>query len=321
VNEKRKMKNVTVITVFTLSALLLALMTVPAMAATYTIDGKLTDWGLDDLYGYSNWDKPDLWKPDSPTAYYVVEDNIDTNTYPSHTDWSGYSVGGVHIYKDASSEGTFIEQKINGQYIQPCGGEMSDIEAMWFDSDANNAYFAFVTSVNQSWIGDLKIVLNGVPYGVVLQGNEDDLGKVYQGDSWIKTTNLLGPGWGVCDENADWRIDTSPGQCVYTGYKGTVVWNSTGLPQDNSWDYSTWGLGQFDGSNHIIEIRVPRAAIGSPTGGQLASLYATLFCSNDVIRIGEVKFNIPEFATVAVPVCMILGMFYFFRRKRQNEGE
>ncbi|MEA2075112.1 MAG: hypothetical protein U9O85_05205 [Euryarchaeota archaeon] len=29
--------------------------------------------------------------------------------------------------------------------------------------------------------------------------------------------------------------------------------------------------------------------------------------------------EIPEFTTVAIPVCMIFGLFYFFRRKRQNE--
>jgi len=67
------------------------------------------------------------------------------------------------------------------------------------------------------------------------------------------------------------------------------------------------------------------------TGGDHSGAYVVAFEDlpldqsdkdyNDVVL--ELKHvtpvPVPEFTTIAIPVCMIFGLFYFFRRKRQNE--
>jgi len=294
------MRSRKLITTLSLTVVMLAVMAVPAMA--YVIDGDLDDWGVDLSAGLGG-DKS-AWVPSSLTADWIVEDNIDGASYPGYKDWTGYSATGVHIKGHGTSYGLYaeptIEDKNGKMWVQPVGGEQSDIEAFYFDSDATNAYFAIVTSVPESgWIaiGDLALDIDKdgyYEYGIALHGT--DKGKVYKNPTWTKPSDFP---------------DSEP--CRITGGKptgnGLISYNDTHI-SDN------------ERTNYIIEVSVPRDALGNPPGTQLSNLHATITCGNDVIELEEVTWEeIPEFTTIAIPVGMIFGLFYFYRRKRQSREE
>src|SRR5665647_1576594 len=80
------MKNLKVITMLPLSFLLLTLLSLPAMA--YTIDGSLSDWGVDLNKAYSGAsDANSGWIPHGHNNVdWIVENNIDPvyNTLSEH---------------------------------------------------------------------------------------------------------------------------------------------------------------------------------------------------------------------------------------------
>ena len=282
------------------AVMLVAMMTVPAMA--YIIDGDLDDWGLDELKTFGNWNDPDAWVPNSP-AYYKVEDNQDPR-YSSYT--------GIHIQGPPQSD--YDEPEIQNEYLkwvpQPYGGERFDIEAMYFDRDVSaggNIYVAIIASSDDhhnelSDIADLRILLGGVEYGIVLSGHDGlNSGDVYKDPAWIPTLDPWG--WTICPHDY-YRIDASTPGTLLMG-SGKV---STGsLPNDHSM------------SNYVVEISAPKSAFENPDSGDL---HLITWCANDRIDLVKVPFGeIPEFSTIAIPAGMIVGLFYFYRRKRQSKEE
>jgi len=278
------MKKVTVITVFTMSALLLAMMTVSAMA--YVIDGDLDDWGVNPSIGN--------WVANSPA----------TSVYAN---WAN--------------------GPSNMGYNHDPGLEECDIEAIYVDEDVNgpNLYFAIITSMPvdgftydcggtdiQIIPGDLALDLNTdgtFEYGIKLTTypySSDAvgvaIGEVFRNPSWIKFTTICAQSNPLIDvsnmvKNPSTQ-KTGAAEIFYTDY---LDW-----PSDNQ------------KPNYVIEMRVPKSALGISSSGHI-DLVATLSCINDVMIIGLDYTPIPEFTTIALPVCMILGLFYFFRRKRQTE--
>jgi hypothetical protein len=268
----------------------------------YTIDGDLDDWGVNLSAGLGSDES--AWVPSSLTADWIVEDNIDGEAYPGYTDWTGYSATGVHIKGHGALYDNYEEPKIiaynGGEYISPSGGEHYDIEAMYFDSDASYAYFAIVTSYSEYGMGDLAIDIVGDKYGIVLQDDEPGTskGQIYHNPTWKQVDPNQFPA------NGPYRITGGTLNGI-----GSVAYVNSGIP-----DYSY--------SNYIIEISAPRTALGSPSNGQLSDLHTTIWCGNDVIDLKEVTWEeIPEFTTIAIPVGMIFGLFYFYRRKRQSREE
>jgi len=285
------MRSRKLITTLSLTAVMLAMMTVPAMA--YTIDGDLDDWGINLS---EDWSVKETWVPSSSTADWIVEDNIDPRWSSSYT--------GVHIKGHGALYDDYEELKIiawnGGEYISPSGGEHYDIEAMYFDSDASNAYFAIVTSYSEYGMGDLAIDIAGEKYGIVLQDPESGTskGQIYHNPSWNDPNQYQFPA------NGPYRITGGTLNGI-----GSVAYVNSGIP-----DYSY--------SNYIIEISAPRTALGSPSNGDVSKLHTTIWCGNDVIEIEQVTWEeIPEFSTIAIPVGMIFGLFYFYRRKRQSREE
>jgi len=279
------------------AVMLVAVMTVPAMA--YNIDGDLDDWGLDELKTIGNWNDPGAWVPNSP-AYYKVEDNQDPR-YSSYT--------GIHIQGPPQSD--YDEPEIQNENLewvpQPYGGERFDIEAMYFDRDVSaggDIYVAIIASSDYynplSGIADLRILLGGVEYGIVLSDHNGlNSGEVYKNPAWIPTPDR---GWIICPHDY-YRIDAnSPGTPMGSG---TV--NTGSLPNDHS------------KSNYVVEISAPKTAFEDPDSGDL---HLITWCANDRIDLEEVPFGeIPEFATIAIPAGIIFGLFYFYRRKRQSKEE
>ena len=319
------MKKVNAITILSLTAVVLAIMTVPTMA--YNADGDLSDWGLEEE-GEEWWTglnedgiveswKNERWLPSSDTCHFVVEDNRYYKHTVANPFWPAYRyIYGVHIIGKGSNVGEYEESLING-HAQPSGGEICDFEAMYVDSDASNVYFAIITSVSPIIMGDLKITLPSGTYGIVLPRvlTTTPEAKVYKTSDWQKCKEFPNP-WGAgtpLQPNADFRVRTLKDP---TG-TAAVAYIDSEHP-DNPYPYLFPLLKHFDGKNYIIEISVPRSALGSPSAGQLANLYATLWCGNDVIELQSVEFYIPEFTTIAIPVGMIIGLFYFFSRKRKQ---
>lgn len=324
-----------------LTLALLVFLTAPALA--YSIDGNLTDWGVGVTTGGS-WAHESTWVPSAGTSDWIVEDNIDiqrgTDYFPGswkgedETDWTSYTATGIHLQGTGSSsldydEPLLPEHEETGNdgnkhpiYEQPAGGELMDIEALYYDDGggiSTNVYFALVTSMNPNgwyhpqagrWVypGDLALDLDkdpdtgeyGYEYGIVLT----DHGVFSQGDivhnpDWTSTTDF--------SSSNPYRINGG----TKASQSANVAYTNIHIASDN-------GVG-----NWVIEIEAPRDALGEGWLGNV-DLHATISCGNDLIELehfttSESETEIPEFTTIAVPVCMILGLFYFFRRKRQTE--
>ena len=333
------MKQVNVITILSLTAVVLAMMAVPAMAVPSSIDGDLHDWNLGALYIPTNWNSETSWvpNPDSSSVYFSVEDNkykdyVGNDKYKFSDEYWYRNTGGVHIKRTAGTSGTYEDNPeglLNG-YYQPSGGEICDLEAIYIDSTPGTIYFAIIHSIRgqddqspEMYMGDLMINVGGDTYGIVLNG--PNKGDVYKNPTWKLTGSSPNPWsghWGWVDNSEPWRVDQAASASGKVG-TGTVAWNTVAnaLPQDNYHVYTQPPKTLFtihSGENYVIEGAIPANLLGNPT---MANLETLCWCGNDVLQLGEVKFEIPEFTIIAIPAGMIIGLFYLFRRKRQSKRE
>ena len=254
------------------AVMLVAMMTVPAMA--YTINGDLDDWGVN---------PPDSWYANAP-ALSEVENWPSTGSNP--------------------------------------GVEQCDIEAMYVADEGSYIYFAIITSMPPGGYdylsshlisGDLALDLDqdsgtgeyGYEYGIKLTNDGRTvpgiIGDVFYMPNWKK----LNP------EVAQPILEFSnmvPGAGAKTGHADVVYTSYDDWPSDNG------------AANYVIEMKVPKTALGISSNGH-ADLLATVSCTNDVIVIENFHYSeIPEFATIALPVASILGLLFFFNhRKRRKE--
>jgi hypothetical protein len=289
------MKRINVIAILSLTAAVLAMMTVPAMA--YTIDGYLDDWGVDPG---SDWH--------SETA---IKEEVEN--------WP--SAGGNPGVEQCDVEALYIDEDENGQYL----------------------YFAIVTSTpelgfphpyvsGQTIIpGDLALDLNGdgdystsdpskmygFEYGVKLTSFDyssagkgtpvqGPIGSVFKDPLWVKITTDF------AQTNAKFSNMVQP--------PIGPIWTANADPFDPAHDIVYKEDDWMEGStkNYVIEMRIPKSALGISENGGTANLLATQSCTNDIISEGFEYTQIPEFTTVAIPVGMIIGLFYFFSRKRKQ---
>jgi hypothetical protein len=329
------MKNLKVITMLPLSFLLLTLLSLPAMAGTYTINGDLSDWGVNLQNAYNGHD--DGWIPKGhPNVDWIVENNIDpvynTPSEHSYPDWTGYSSTGIHMKGTGeTSVGLGPELKLShpdswsnsnnrgGFYLQPAGGEPYDIEALYFDDDAQNMYIAIVTSLpNDGYTdnygrhtdpGDIAIDLNnngGYEYGIKI-----DTGLIRRDVAWTKPT----------DFTSIKPYNFNPGSGKAVGAGGVNVFATLVYKQAaNADEWVNYGASQQKYPNYIIEASIPKSAIGNPTVGQTSNIHVTIGCGNDEVELIPVIFktNIPEFPSMALPVAAILGVMFIFGNKKKE---
>lgn len=341
------MRYLKLINILPLSLFIFALLALPAMAGTHQMSGKLSDdWDVNllDAYGgdktFSDHNQigvSENWIPKKfPSADYIIENNIDPvrvdKKIEPFTDWTGYAATGTHIIKNGlmDSYQQYDEPTIgpvSGRiYCQPAGGEAYDIEALYFDDDNTYMYLAIVTSVpevgSDGWkMGDIALDISDkdgkvidststVPYeyGIkVLEG-----GKVKEGgiEKTIKPgTILYQPTWTKpasyeFPENYPYTIDSG----TPASTKADILYTSTGIPNDN-------GV-----SNSIIEVRIPRSAIGSPSKDQLSYIHLTIGCGNDFIELKPVKFKsyIPEFPSIVIPIAAVMGIILIMGRRNKE---
>nr|WP_304364442.1 PEF-CTERM sorting domain-containing protein [Methanosarcina sp. KYL-1] len=327
-----------VITIVFIVFLVLTLLSLPAMA--YEIDGKLDDWGVDLRSGLDG--NPGAWIPAKNTVDWIIEDNIDP-TYTSdkaYPDWTGYSDTGIHIKKSGNTYVAYKEPTLSSSdwwaqlrdyhYLQPVGGEYYDIEALYFDDDAQYVYIAIVTSMPPTGYtdrydrfvdtGDIAIDLDadentgeyGYEYGI--KTHDSDRGMVRYEPDW--SLPQATDGFIV---NAPSEFDTNTG--TFAGTAELVYVNSN---TDETVDYGSDAYnpnGVLTVPNYVIEAKIPKSALGNPSAGQASNIHVSIGCGNDVIELIPVSFEteIPEFPTVAMPVCAILGLFYIFGGRHRKE--
>ena len=294
-----------------LAIVTLLVMAVPA--AAYTIDGNCSDWGVYPVNDPSNSDRLDDSSliPTMAGISYVIENDDAYWAVPQVTDSNNFT-----------------------------GLEWCDIEAMYVDDDSEYIYVLIITSMpklGMGWYGphiqpgDLALDFNGddtFEYGVKIVRNDvenggfGEIGGIYgnlEDDDW----KILDPGTNRTDITSIVDGDeVGQAEIMYTGTGGTSDCVpggpvDSGLPWDTFgttiYDRYTWGKNPSI-PNEIIEIKIPKSALGMPT---TANIQSAITCGNGVIKLESVTL-IPEFATLAIPVISLLGLVFYMRRREQK---
>ena len=276
------MKRINVIAILALIAVVLAMMAVPAMAETRTIDGDLDDWGVNP--GFSDW------LADDPAR-------------SAYNNWKG---------------GPTNDGPVNDPGVEKC-----DLEALYVvDGYPDNSYIyiAMITSMPPggfSYSGSLL-----VPGDIALNMDNDPTTGEYGYEYGIKLTTASGTVTGLVGDvfkNPDWykrNPEVAQSDIEFSNMKAGA---GTKTGQVDAMVYQTYLDWSSDNgaTNYVIEMAVPKSALGITSGGE-ADFVVSVSCTNDVLIIEDFSYEIPEFTTVAIPVGMIIGLFYFFSRKRKQ---
>jgi hypothetical protein len=342
------MKYLRLLNILPIGLFICALLALPAMA--YSIDGDLSDWGVNLVAAYNGDNNG--WHPSSSTADWIVENNIYsplTTQYPSaYPDWTGYKSTGYHMQKNGLMKNPeeFKEDPMalsGSKHLAPSGGEPYDIEALYFDDDNQNVYLAVVTSMDQNgydetstWdnnygrhtdAGDIAIDLdqnNAYEYGIVTHAAESGESS-HIGDLITKPKWTLPQGSSGFSDNApsDCSLDPSNPQSTYLGHLDFAYIKRQnkihGLSDiKETVDYGSKGM--RDVYKNIIEVKIPKSLIGSPSADTLSNIHITIGCGNDFINLTPVRFdrNIPEFPSIVLPVAAILGIIFILDRRNKK---
>ncbi|MHC1574178.1 MAG: hypothetical protein ACXQTY_00015 [Candidatus Methanogasteraceae archaeon] len=273
---------------------LLAVEMSTGMTAAYTIDGNLSDWGVDVNTG-GDWGLDATWVPNAGVQF-QIEDNVDPGRDSESARWHdgtpAYATG-VHISGIGHDYSNYYESRVTGPnrtgWAFPTGGtnqsaEKYDMEAMYVDEDADHLYFAVVLSCDAASVpGDLGLDVTSVvsgdgyacEYGIVIQ----DSAGTYTASS----RNIISVSdWSECTI----ITECSPGLIL----DGTTVGTATVAYVKNGPDPEPDIESDYP-ATYIIEGKIPKSVIGNTAS---VSLHYTVECGNDEITIHKGPEAPPE---------------------------
>jgi hypothetical protein len=287
-----------------LFVLVLCLFTMQPVLGAMVIDGNLNDWGLNALSGpSSDWGKTETWLPSAGIGY-IVEDNNN----PLQTGLPGFERPGVHITGSGTTFQFYNENPItlnSGHTVTPpWAGEYYDLQALYMTQDVNTIYVAVVVSTPQAGIssggsddqpGDLALNFGIVPgekydyeYGVKL-GTRNSVGDYQPGDI------VYLPDW----QDIGYITPAIPDVMKSPSLPGGGKVGSAQIAYTGTW------LNHEDNGfpNYVIELAIPKQAVGNPGNIGLNSIQIAQNCQND-------QLYVPEFPTIAFSLALIFGLVY-----------
>lgn len=194
----------------------------------------------------------------------------------------------------------------------PFGGEPYDVEAMYFDDDPENFYFAMVNSypLTGGLAGDLAIDLDstaGYEYGVRIRGLDVT-------SSALNVRVLENPTWENCSHTLACPIYMRAATGTIAG-TAEVFYTNLGYIEG---DVKFPSFPRFYGNTYLLEGRVSRSIFDPIAEGQDINLHWSLLCGNDYINLsGDFDTTpIPEPATLSLLGLGLLGLAGLKKRRK-----
>lgn len=302
------MKKIKVITVYLLSALLLTLLSQPAMATPpsggYKIDGDLSDWGVnpgsdwnsetakvqvEENYVWPFGKNPGIEEADIE-AMYIDEDNNGPWIYFAIVT-SMPELGIPHPYDPGNSSRRLIPGDLALDLYPPHGDFSSGDSYKRYGFE----YGVKLTSYNYSSAGK----------GTPVVGN---IGSVFKDPVWEKITDYYAQNRARFSNMVQGSSGSSD--------RSVLVWTANTNPSNPDIIYKEDDWMEGTTKNYVIELRIPKSALGISNDGEL-DLMATQSCTNDIITaVFAYTKNIPEFPTMAFPVIAVIGLMFLFQRRK-----
>lgn len=258
-----------------------ALVPAAAFAATVTIDGNFSDWGIVNNGTTAGW---------APKAgiLYTVEDQSDANGGYLSPGWGGQAYDAEALY-------VTWQTKANGQTYLDIGLITGhDPNTPTGNGSYGRGDFAIDFGRNGSW-----------DFGIA---TADRSATIRQGDV-IATTNA---GWATGLWSAPGVYDPAHSSYVTKINSGTDVGDANFVISP-----SFTNMGTLGGKHWFYEVEIPVAAFGAHWIGNNPSeafdIQWTMLCANDIVTLGT-SAAIPEPATLAL-VLGGLGLAGLTRRR------